>query len=116
MKKSIVLLVALSLVFANAISAKNTPSVEAKLPNDFKQEIIKHIDYPRSAQEKLIEGEVWMRVTLDNNSKVEIVDMSATNPALGKHVQNELTNLSIENTSFKNGNIYYVKVKFELTE
>ncbi len=114
MKKATVLLVAIALGLTTAVSAKKLPSVAAKLPADFKQEITNHIDYPDFAQDNMIEGEVWMRVTLDENSKVRIVDLSATNPELGSYVREELTDLTIKNTSFQAGNIYYMKVKFDL--
>lgn len=116
MRKAIVLLVAVTLGLTTAVSAKKVPTVAAKLPADFKQEISKHIDYPKDAQADYIEGEVWMKVTLDENSMVRIVDLSATNQDLGNHVRKELDKLKIENTSFKNGNVYFMKVTFDLTE
>lgn len=116
MKKAVVLLLAVTLGLSTAISAKRLPAAAAKLPADFKKEITKHIDYPNFAKTNLIEGEVWMKVTLDESSKVKIIDLSATNPKLGKHVQNELANLTIKNTSLKFGNVYFMKVKFDLID
>ncbi len=107
-------MVAIALGLTTAVSAKNLPAAAAKLPADFKQELAQHIDYPDFAEDNMIEGEVWMKVTLDESSKVRIVDLSATNPGLGEHVKNELTDLTIENTSFKAGNVYFMKVKFDL--
>lgn len=114
MKKTVVLLLALTLGVTTAISAKHLPAAAAKLPADFKQEVTKHIDYPTFAQENMIEGEVWMKVTLDEASKVKIIDLSSTHKELGEHVQNELANVTITNTSFQNGNVYFMKVKFDL--
>ncbi len=107
-------MVAITLGLTTAVSAKKLPAVAAKLPADFKQEISKHIDYPDFAKNKMLEGEVWMKVTLDKNSTVRIVDLSATNPDLGNYVKQKLSDLSIKNTSFQSGNIYYMKVKFDL--
>lgn len=116
MKKAVVLLLAVTFGLSTALSAKKLPAMAAKLPADFKQEVSKHIDYPDFAKDNLIEGEVWMKITLDETSKVKIVDLSTTNPELGTHVQNELANLTIENTSFKAGNVYFMKVKFDLID
>lgn len=116
MKKVIVLMVAVTLGLTTAVSAKKLPSAAAKLPADFKQEITNNIDYPDFAKNNRVEGEVWMKVTLDENSMVKIVDLSATNPKLGEHVKKELSNLSIENTTFETGNIYFVKVKFDIID
>lgn len=114
MKRVVVLMVAITLGLTTAVSAKKLPAVAAKLPADFKQEITKHLDYPDFAKDDMLEGEVWMRITLDENSTVKIVDLSSTEPSLGKYVKNELSNLKIENTSFQAGNVYFMKVKFDL--
>lgn len=113
--KNLALLI-VALVFGVAtVSAINPPAANAALlPADFKAEISKHIDYPDNAKETGIEGEVWMKVTLDENSTLQIVDLSATNPELGAHVKSELKNVSIKNTSFIAGNVYFMKVKFDL--
>lgn len=113
--KKLVLLAVVAIGLSSTISAKKLPAVAAKLPADFKQEISKHIDYPAHAKAELIEGEVWMKVTLDETSTVRIVDLSATNQDLGTHVRKELENLKIENTSFEKGNVYFMKVTFDLT-
>lgn len=114
MRKVVVLLVAVTLGLTTAVSAKKLPTVAAKLPADFKAEVAKQIEYPDFAKDNNIEGEVWMKVTLDENSVVRIVDLSATNQDLGKHVRKELANKKIEDTSFKSGDVYFMKVKFDL--
>lgn len=113
MKKLVVLAVAVVLGFTT-VYAKKLPAVAAKLPADFKQEVASHIKYPDFAKDNMIEGEVMMKVTLDDNSKVKIVDLSATNIKLGKYVQKELSNLTVTDTNFKSGTVYYLKVRFDL--
>lgn len=115
MKKLVVILVAITLGLTTTVSAKKLPAAAAKLPADFKQEIANHLNYPNFAKENMIQGEVWMKVTLDENSVVKIVDLSATNPELGAYVKDELSDLTIVGTSFQAGNVYFMKVKFELT-
>lgn len=111
------LIMVLTLGLTTVLSAKKNPVMHAKkLPVDFKKEIIKHIHYPAFAEEDKMEGEVWMKVTLDDQQKVKIVDLSATNQAMGKHVRAELNDVKIENTSFVSGNIYFMKVKFDILE
>ncbi len=113
--KNLALLIVAVVFGVATVSATNPPvSNAALLPADFKTEVSKHIDYPNNATETGIEGEVWMKVTLDENSEVQIVDLSATNPELGEHVKNQLENVSIKNTSFVAGNVYFMKVKFDL--
>ena len=116
MRKVVVLMVAVTLGLTTAVSAKKLPTVAAKLPADFKQEVASQIDYPDFAKDNMVEGEVWMKVTLDENSMVRIVDLSATNQDLGKYVRKELESKKIENTSFKNGDVYFMKVKFDLID
>lgn len=113
MNKLVIVLVAIfGVVFS--VNAKDISGKATQLPVDFKQEIVKHINYPEAASKASVEGEVWMKVTLDENSKVDIIDLSATHPELGNHVKNELANKTINNTSFIKGNIYYMVVKFNL--
>ncbi len=114
MRKVVVLMVAITLGLTTAVSAKKLPTVAAKLPADFKQEITKQLDYPKSAIANMVEGEVWMKITLDENSVVKIVDLSATNQELGDYVRKELSEVTIINTSFPTGNVYFMKVKFDL--
>lgn len=114
MKKLVLLAVVLALGFTS-VNAKKLPAVAAKLPADFKKEVAHHIDYPSFAKNNMIEGWVMMKVTLDDNSKVRIVDLSSTNPELGKHVKSELSDLTVKDTNFKPGTIYYMKVRFDLT-
>jgi len=114
MKKLTVLFVVMALGLTTIVNAKKLPAAAAKLPADFKQEISRNIDYPAFAKNSMIEGEVWIKVTLDENSKVRIVDLSATNPDLGEHVKNELNDLTIKSKGFQVGNIYFMKVKFDL--
>lgn len=114
MKKEILILACITLGLTTAISAKKSPAVAEKMPTELKQEVAKHIDYPSFAKNELIEGEVWMKVALNKDSKVEIVDLSATNQKLGKYVRTELKDVTIDNPSFKEGNVYFMKVKFDL--
>lgn len=114
MKKALIILVVLALGLPTISMATNPPPVAAKLPVDFKQEIAKHIDYPSFARDNAIEGVVTMRLTLDDSLMVKIVELDASNPELGKYVKQELSDLTIRNTSFQPGNIYYMKVRFNL--
>jgi len=114
MKKLVLVLVGAMLVGVSVVSAKNLPAVAAKLPAEFKQEIVDQLDYPNFAKENLIEGEVWMKVTLTEKSEVRVVDLSSTNPELGEYVKKELSNLYVEDADFPTGNVYYLKVNFDL--
>lgn len=114
MKKSVLTLAAVILGMVTMVNANNPLSEVESAPNNFKSEITKNIEYPDFAQENSIEGEVWMKVTVDENSLVKIVDLSSTNPELGSFVQSELSNVTVEKSIIEAGNIYFMKVKFEL--
>lgn len=114
MKKVVLLLVGVVVLSISGLNAKNLPAVAAKLPADLKEVITQQIDYPNFADENQIEGEVWMKVTVNEDSKLRIVDLSATQPQLGKHVENELANLTIKNSGVTAGQVYFLKVAFEI--
>lgn len=99
--------------FAVTVNAKNLPTVAAKLPASFKQEIVKQLDYPEFAKTNNMEGEVWMKVSVDETAQVRIMDISATSQELGEHVKAKLKDLKVENTDI-NGEVYFLKVKFDL--
>lgn len=106
-------IVAISL---STLSAKNLPAVAAKLPSGLKEAIAQKIDYPNFAEENMTEGEVWMKVTVSNDDKVKIVDLSATQPELGEYVKQELSEVYVKNSGVQPGQIYYLKVDFYLIE
>jgi len=114
MKKLVVLLVAITLGLTTAVSARGLHYVDQKLPVEFKKAISKHLHYPEFAQMNKIEGEVWMQVTIDENCKVQIIDLSATNPELGNYVIEELSDLCVKNSKILAGDVYMLKVKFDI--
>lgn len=105
--KKVILLFAVTLSFVAFVNAST-------LPNDVKQEILNRIEYPSFAQENMIEGEVWMKVSLKDNDQVQIIEISSTNPELKKYVQKELSKMTLKNTSIDAQDTYLMKVKFEL--
>jgi len=114
MKKMLVIMVVVTLGLATAVSAKRLPAVAAKLPADFKQEITNHLEYPKEAKNNQVEGEVWIKVTVDENATVHILDLSATNPELGLYVKKSIDQRSIKKTSIQAGETYFMKIKFDL--
>jgi hypothetical protein len=115
MKNLSILSIALLLLCATSTNAKTLPVPAQKLPKELKEQIVKQLDYPRQAKAELIEGDVWLKVSVDENSKVKIVDLSATDPQLGEYVKKELSSLQVENPGCSPDQVYYLKVKFHLT-
>lgn len=114
MKKLVLLVAGIMIIAIAQVNAKKLPAVAAKLPVEFKQEIVKNLDYPSFAELNQIEGEVWMRVIVSDNSRLSVVDLSATNQELGNYVRTELTDMLVQNSSMIRGEVYYLKVKFDL--
>jgi hypothetical protein len=106
------ILVAVALVLGvSTLSAKTNSDV---LVEDFKSEVSKHIAYPEFAIETMTEGEVWMKITLDEKSEIKIVEISSTNADLKAHVESQLEDITLENTNFEIGKEYMMKVTFDL--
>lgn len=114
MKRLVVFVFALSLGLASTVSAKMLPTVALKVPNQLKEVITKQLDYPSELSSTFTEGYVAMKICVDENSALKIVDLSATNPALGVYVKNELSSLKIDNPGCKANQVYFLKVKFDL--
>lgn len=114
MKKLIALVVILALGLGATVEAKKLPTVAAKLPVNLKQSISDVLEYPEQAIANNLEGDVWMKVCVSDESKVKIIDLSATNPELGEYVKEELSSLYVDNPGCKAGQVFYLKVKFSL--
>jgi hypothetical protein len=107
MNKAIVLLAIVTLGLASVLSAKT-------VSEEIKTEVNKHMVYPTIAQEQMIEGEVWIKVAMDENKTVRIVEISSTNAALREIVKKQVAHISIENTGLKEGDVYIMKYKYDL--
>ncbi|NOU48225.1 MAG: hypothetical protein HOO86_14355 [Bacteroidales bacterium] len=114
MKKLIVLIaVAVSIALSGA-NAENLPSIATKVPAPLKRKILKSIDYSGFTEQNKIEGDVLLEFTVSKESKLEIVGLSASDQVLGAFVKKELTSLVVENSGMNTGQIYYLKIKFDL--
>lgn len=114
MKKLVVLLVATIVVGVVSVSAKTLPTVAAKVPADVKSEIIEKVNYPSFERNHLIEGEVWMKFTLSEDSHLKVLEVSSTDKGLGEHVKNQLTDAVLQSANNRAGETYYLKLKFDL--
>jgi len=116
MKNSVVvLIVALILGLTTIASAKKLPTVAEKLPANLKELIAENLDYPNQAKADLMEGDVWMKICVSNQSTIKVVDISSTNPELGVYVKNELSSIYVENPGCKDGQVYFLKVRFDIS-
>jgi hypothetical protein len=116
MKAISILSIVMVLFCTTMVNAKTLPAPAAKLPVELKSEIMKHLTYPQEAKSQLIEGDVWLKVCVDEESHVKVVDLSSTNPDLGEYVKQELSSLYLENPGCTKGEVFYLKVRFDLTE
>jgi len=114
MKKVIGIIVVLIFGLTTLVGAKKLPTVAAKLPVNLKEAIIDDLNYPKAAKLNNLEGDVWMKICVTEESKVKVIDLSSTNPDLGEYVKKELSSLYVENPGCNTGQVYYLKVKFDL--
>lgn len=114
MKKIALIVTGLLFVGSFMLNAKTSPTVANQLPLTIKEAINSKIDYPKSSKNDGIEGEVWLKFALSQESKLEIIELSATHPKLGNYVKSELKDFYInEGFKFQNSE-YYLKVTFDL--
>lgn len=114
MKNLVVIIVVAMLSFTTVVSAKEPPAVAAKLPSQLKEVISENLNYPRNAKSQNLEGDVWMKICVTDDSRIKVVDISATNQELGSYVKEELSSIYVDNPGCKAGQVYYLKVKFDL--
>lgn len=116
MKKLSIILTLLLFVGVTVMQAKKLPTVATKLPNHLKEVISDQLNYPDEAEDNYIEGEVWMKICVTEASVIRVVDISSTNQELGTYVKKELSSLYVEKPGCKAGQVFYLKVKFDLIE
>ncbi len=91
-----------------------TVKIAAKVPTGLKNAVIDELIYPEFAQNKNLEGQVYMRITIDQDSNVKIVGLSSTTPYLGNYVREQLANTYVKRPGCKPGQVYLMKVNFDL--
>jgi len=88
--------------------------VAAQVPKGLKAAVTDQLLYPEFAQHKSIEGQVYMRLTVDQNNKIKIVGLNATSPYLGDYVSEQLAEVHVKNPGCKPGQVYMMKINFDL--
>lgn len=91
-----------------------TIKVATKLPVGLKTAVIEELSYPTYAQSHNLEGQVYMRLCVCDKNTIKIVGMNATNPYLGKYVKKELADLYVEDPGCEPGQVFLLKVDFDL--
>lgn len=91
-----------------------TIKVASKLPVNLKIAIIDKLSYPTYAQDLNLEGQVYMRLCVCDENTVKIVGLSATNAYLGEYVKHELSDLYVKNPGCESGQVFLLKVNFDL--
>lgn len=88
--------------------------IAKKVPNNVKKAIYKELTYPEYAEQKNMEGQVYLRITVDEDNMLKVIGMNATSPYLGGYVKHKLKSTQIKNPGTKPGQVYIMKVDFEM--
>lgn len=91
-----------------------TVKVATPVPLGLKQAVIDKLAYPKHAQRRNLEGQVYMRLCMCTDNTVKVIGLSATNQYLGDYVKKELSNMYVEKPGCKSGQVYLLKVNFDL--
>ena len=68
----------------------------------------------KGAQKCKTSGEVYMRLCVDQNNDVKIIEMNASKPCLFKYVSNQLSATHVKKPGCLPGQVYMMKVRFEI--
>lgn len=91
-----------------------TITVATKVPEGLKKAVTNQLLYPEYAKKENLEGQVYMRLTVDQNNMVKIVEMNTTTPYLGNYVKEQLASTYVKNPGCKPGQVYRMKINFDL--
>lgn len=85
--------------------------IATKVPSGLKNTVLEVLS--ENAQRCKYEGEVYMRLCIDQNNYVKILGMNATKPCLKKYVNDQLSSTYVKNPGCKPGQVYMMKVCFQ---
>ncbi len=91
-----------------------TVKIATEVPKGIKNAIQKKLFYTEFAQNKNIEGQVYLRLTVDENNMLHIIDMNATTPYLGKQVTKQLAYTKVKKPGCKAGQVYIMRINFDI--
>lgn len=86
--------------------------VATKVPQGLKDAVLKQLSM--RAHHLYKEGQVYLRLTVDENCNIHIVEMNATSPSLGDYVKKQLASTYVKNPGCKAGQVYIMKVDFNI--
>lgn len=87
----------------------------AEVPKGIKNAVLNNLFYTEYAQDMQLEGEVYLYLTVDNDNRLEIVRLKASDRYLGKYVKEQLNSTIIKNPGCNPGDTYMMKVNFDLS-
>ena len=97
--KTTILKIMAVIFLSGIVLNSNAGSVPSKSSNSLSKELGKIISYPESAVKNNLEGSVCVSFKLNEEGKVVINEITATNSEFKNYVENKL-----QNTTFKNIN------------
>ena len=113
MKKLISAIGTLAIVFTmNSAKAEGNVTMEASgksaakvemLKKELNRELSRNVVFPYQEREQDMHGTVLATFVVDNDGKLEILDMKSTNPALTDYVEEKLGKVDLEDN---NGGIW----------
>jgi outer membrane biosynthesis protein TonB len=71
-------------------------SIETTQLNQIKTTISNSLIYPSFAKEDNIEGDVWVKVQIDENGKLKVVQSNAMDDVLENYTRNKIESLKVD--------------------
>ncbi len=91
-----------------------TVKIAAKVPSGLKNAVL--LQLTENAKDHQLEGQVYMRLCVDNKNNVKIIGMNATSPSLKKYVEHQLSSTNVPHPGCEPGQVYMMKVNFNIAE
>lgn len=86
--------------------------VATSVPKGLKSAVLSELSNGR--KNCLSEGEVYLRLCVNQENYVKIVEMNATKPCLKKYVNQQLSSTYVKNPGCLPGQVYMMKVNFNI--
>lgn len=106
MKTKILVLVTLILMINLSLKA-------GKDELEFKQNLISQIKYPKFAEEKELEADVFISLTVNEKGEIVVNQMNSLYPEFMEYIKEELKMIKVSNNNEVIGKTYYFKFSFK---
>ena len=109
-KTSMIMLIIWGITFTSLASNATPSEIKSSITNC----LVSAINFPEEAATLKLEGVVYLNYKVNQNGKIEIIEMNYSNIIFAKHIQKKISEISLKYLPSIPNESYYLKFIFRL--